>query len=68
MTEAVRAVTKMTFNDFKARRIEIRVDAKNHRSRRVAERAGYLLEGIQINALREKDDQLHDMCMYASTC
>lgn len=54
MTEAVRAVTQMAFDDFKARRIEIRVDAKNNRSRRVAERAGYLLEGIQINAVRKR--------------
>ena len=46
MTEAVVALTKMAKETLKANRIEIRCDERNVRSRRVAERAGYRLEGI----------------------
>ena len=43
MNEAVVAIERMCFDLFKAERIEIRCDARNERSRRVAERAGYAL-------------------------
>ena len=64
MTEAVISVTNMAFESFTARRIVIHADAENHRSRRVAERAGYLLEGIAKNECRT-NDQLRDTCIYA---
>jgi RimJ/RimL family protein N-acetyltransferase len=66
MTEAVGAVTQMTFEQFGARRIEIHTDTKNHRSRRVAERAGYVLEGILKNYSRNSAGELCDDCMYTS--
>ena len=66
MTEAVNAVTRMAFDAFQARRVEIRTDATNHRSRKVAERAGYLLEGILKNECRT-NIQLCDTCIYAIT-
>jgi RimJ/RimL family protein N-acetyltransferase len=45
VSEAVRGITTFGFETFGARRIEIRCDARNTRSRRVAERNGYQLEG-----------------------
>jgi RimJ/RimL family protein N-acetyltransferase len=67
MTEAVQALTEMTFNTCRARRIEIRTDAKNSRSRRVAERCGYLLEGILRNECREQNGELRDTAIYGLT-
>jgi RimJ/RimL family protein N-acetyltransferase len=45
ISEAVRAITTFSFETLEARRVEIRCDAHNERSRRVAERAGFHLEG-----------------------
>lgn len=45
ITEAVKAITAFGFATIKARRIEIRCDERNDRSRRVAERAGFQVEG-----------------------
>lgn len=67
MTEAVQAVTAMTFQAYQARRIEIHTDERNQRSRRVAERAGYALEGILRNECRDRDEQLRATCIYAMT-
>ncbi|MCA1596882.1 MAG: GNAT family N-acetyltransferase [Chloroflexi bacterium] len=44
ITEAVRAITRFGFETMGARRIFIRCDSRNDRSRRVAERCGYRLE------------------------
>ena len=44
--EAVRALTDTAFRALKARRVEIRCDDDNVRSWRVAEKAGFRLEGI----------------------
>ncbi|MCC6176599.1 MAG: GNAT family N-acetyltransferase [Chloroflexi bacterium] len=43
--EAVRLVTQLAFETLGANRVEIRMDTRNERSRRVAERAGYTFEG-----------------------
>jgi len=67
MTEALEAVTQMTFEHFGARRIEIYTDAENHRSRRVAERAGYLLEGVLKHFSSNSAGQMCSDCMYAKT-
>ena len=65
MTEAVRAVTEMAFSIMCARRVQIRADAANTRSRRVAELAGYELEGILKNYRAGRTGQLFNDCMYA---
>jgi ribosomal-protein-serine acetyltransferase len=65
MTEAVKAVTTMAFDSLRARRIRINCDVENHRSRKVAERAGYQLEGILRNECRT-NDELRDTCVYAA--
>ena len=46
VTEAVMALTRVAFAQLKARRVEVRMDATNERSWRVAQRAGFELEGV----------------------
>ena len=46
VTEAVRALSRAAFDRLDARRVEIRMDALNERSQRVAERAGFTFEGL----------------------
>ncbi|MFN3652742.1 MAG: GNAT family N-acetyltransferase [Armatimonadota bacterium] len=45
VTEAVRGITAFAFELLEARRVSIRCDADNHRSRAVAERVGFRHEG-----------------------
>jgi RimJ/RimL family protein N-acetyltransferase len=44
--EAVQALTRFAFDELRAQRVEIRMDARNDASRRVAERNGYTFEGV----------------------
>lgn len=44
--EAVTALTRFAFDALAAQRVEIRMDEANRPSRRVAERAGFVLEGV----------------------
>ena len=46
VSEAVQALTRMAFSELQARRVEIRMDEKTLRSRAVAERCGFELEGV----------------------
>jgi RimJ/RimL family protein N-acetyltransferase len=65
VTEAVRALTRVGFEQLEANRIEIRCDARNSRSRRVAERAGYRLEAELKNDSRAPDGLLRNTLIYA---
>ena len=65
VTEAVRALTRVGFEQLGANRIEIRCDARNSRSRRVAERAGYRLEAELKNDSRAPDGLLRNTLIYA---
>jgi len=65
MTEAVRAVERVCFDTFKAARVEIRCDERNQRSRGVAERAGYTLEGVLRCDDRAPAGELRNTCVYA---
>lgn len=52
VTEAVRLLVGLAFGQFDARRVELRCDASNERSRRVAERCGFVFEGRLRNCSR----------------
>lgn len=67
ITEAVRAQTRFAFDVLGARRVEIRMDARNTLSARVAERAGYTLEGRLRHITRDVNDRLADVLIYALT-
>jgi RimJ/RimL family protein N-acetyltransferase len=63
-TEATAALTRLA-EALGLARVEIRCDAKNRRSRTVAERAGYQLEGTLRNQCRNPQGQLRDTCVYS---
>jgi RimJ/RimL family protein N-acetyltransferase len=65
ITEAVRGVTRFAFETLGARRVEIRCDARNERSRRVAERSGFELEATLRNHAVAVDGELRDTLIYA---
>ncbi len=67
MAEAVEAVKRFAIEHLKARRIEIRCDDRNVRSYRVAERAGFTLEGVLRSDARCTMDaaKLRDTRVYA---
>lgn len=62
VSDAVRLLTALAFEHLPARRLEIRCDATNERSRRVAERAGFVFEGRlrndSLSVAREPRDTL----------
>lgn len=65
ITEAVIGITNFAFEKLFAERVEIRMDDKNERSWRVAERAGFTLEGILRKDARTVDGKLRDTRVYA---
>jgi RimJ/RimL family protein N-acetyltransferase len=66
ITEATEAITKVAFTELKAKRVEIRCDVKNLKSRSIPERLGYKLEGILRNEKISADGkELRDTCIYA---
>jgi RimJ/RimL family protein N-acetyltransferase len=67
VSEAVAALTTMAFERLAAARVEIRTDARNERSWRVAERLGFVLEGVLVNEARATDGGLRDTRVYALT-
>lgn len=64
-TEAARAMTRLAFDHLRARRVEIRMDARNWRSIRVAERAGFTFEGLLRQDARAPDGSVRDTRVYA---
>lgn len=65
ITEAVRGLTVFAFEILQAKRLEIRCDQRNVRSRKVAERLGYKLEGILRNHRLTVDQKLENTCVYS---
>jgi len=65
VTEAVRGVTRFAFETLGARRVEIHCDARNERSRRVAEGAGFELEATLRKHAVAVDGSLRDTLIYA---
>ena len=46
VTEAAQALTRFAFERLQARRVEVRMDDTNERSCKIAQRAGFALEGV----------------------
>lgn len=66
VTEAVERITRFAFEELEANRVEIRCDPDNVRSRAVAERLNFELEGILRNdTLSKVSNKLRDTCVYA---
>lgn len=63
-SETVKGLTQFAFN-LGALRIEIRTDSRNERSWRVAERAGFILDGILKNNTRDVDGILGETRIYS---
>ena len=68
-TEATRAVAAFAFDTLGARRVQIRCEPKNVRSRRVAERAGFALEATLKNDIPPlgEGDEARDAVVYVKT-
>jgi RimJ/RimL family protein N-acetyltransferase len=64
VTEAVRGIAGFAFDELGAKRVEIRCDTGNERSRRVAERAGFRLEGELRNAEIGTDGTPRNVLVY----
>jgi RimJ/RimL family protein N-acetyltransferase len=67
MTEAVLGITEFAFDTLGARRVEIRCDSRNLTSARVAERAGFLLEGELHNNEVGTDGSARGTLIFALT-
>ena len=65
ITEAVAAIADFAFETLSARRLEIRTNTRNARSRAVPERLGFALEGILRNDALHTDGSLRDTAVYA---
>ncbi|WP_310387489.1 GNAT family protein [Roseateles sp.] len=65
VSEAVLALTRMAFEQLRARRVEIRMDDVNLRSRAVAERCGFELEGILRRDSLTPAGEPRNTCVYA---
>lgn len=64
-SEAAAALVEMARAALGANRVEIACDARNLPSRRVAEKSGFVLEGIRRRARRDAAGELADSCLYA---
>ena len=68
MSEAVQGIVDYAFSELNARRLEIRCNATNWRSRRIAEKQSFQLEAILRNDHVSIDgSKLTDTCVYALT-
>jgi RimJ/RimL family protein N-acetyltransferase len=65
VTEAVQALCDYAFTHIGAVRVELVVDEENIASRRVADRAGFQLEGTHRSERRAPDGTLRNTCVYA---
>lgn len=66
MTEAVEAITEMAFEQLGARRVEIRCDEENVKSRLIPERLNYQLEAVlHHDQLSSDGKDLRNTCIYA---
>ena len=64
VSEAVRALTQLAYQRFRARRVELRVSDANEKSWRVAERCGFVLERICRDDGTHPDGSARDTRIY----
>jgi RimJ/RimL family protein N-acetyltransferase len=64
-TESTQLLADFALSRLQARRFTLRCSARNDASRRVAERAGFTLEGRLRNARLEPDGSISDELLYA---
>jgi len=64
-SEAVRLLVALAFDRLAARRVEIRCDTRNVRSRAVAERCGFELEGVLRRDALGVDGEARDTAVYS---
>ena len=67
VTEAVRVMTEFAFQKLGAARMELLCNKDNAKSRKVASRTGYRLEGTHRQSHRNNAGNLCDMCVFAQT-
>jgi RimJ/RimL family protein N-acetyltransferase len=65
VSEAIRLITTWAFEEMGAQRVMIRCNARNSRSRRVAERTGFVCEGRFRNGERDTAGELADTLYFA---
>jgi RimJ/RimL family protein N-acetyltransferase len=65
VTEAVLALSRMAFDQLGAQRVEIRMDDRNTASWRVAERAGFRLDGVLRRDTVAVDGAVRDTRVYS---
>lgn len=67
MTEGVKALADHALDTLGANRVFLTVDQVNTRSCALAERAGFVLEGVLINERLNLQGQVRNTCIYART-
>ena len=65
ITESTETITKFAFETLGAKRVEIRCDSKNVRSRRIPDRLGFKLEGTLRNDSLSPAGELRDTLVFA---
>jgi RimJ/RimL family protein N-acetyltransferase len=65
--EAAKAITNFAFKSLKARRVEIRVDEKNIKSKKIPLKLGFHFEGKVINHSRNPQGKLRNILIFAKT-
>jgi RimJ/RimL family protein N-acetyltransferase len=65
VTEAVQTLVRFAFDGLHARRVEVRMSSTNAKSRAVAERCGFTLEGVLRQNSLDVNGQPRDTVVYA---
>lgn len=65
ISESTEAIARFAFETLGARRVEVRCDSKNIRSRRIPDRLGFKLEGTLRNNTLSTSGELRDTLVFA---
>lgn len=68
MTEAVQELKRFALQELKLKRVEVRIESSNFKSRAIPEKLGFVLEGIlRSDDLSADGERLTDTCIYSLT-